>query len=132
MTKSFKVTEQTPFEDIPEQVRCDAYEIAEGWYGLTRIDWDDVLDRLDGTKLEDGRVLDIQTTIGPGIEGLKAHVRKIRARVESLNVPCEGVTVSGFLSDAGTGFETALWCDVASGFGSTPLFDRITARSIKF
>src|SRR5258708_34375755 len=45
---------------------------------------------------------------------------KIRARVESLNVPREGVTVSGFLSDVG------------SGFGRTPLFDRMTARSIKF
>src|SRR5260370_5171147 len=57
---------------------------------------------------------------------------KISARVESLNVPCEGVTVSGFLSDAGRGLVTAFLSDVGSGFGSTPLFDRMTARSIKF
>src|SRR5216683_239097 len=57
---------------------------------------------------------------------------KIRARVESLNVPGEEVTVSGFLSDTGRGFVTAFLSDVGSGFGSTPLFDRMTARSIKF
>ena len=56
----------------------------------------------------------------------------IRARVEPSNVPCEGITVSGFLSDTGRGFVTAFLSDVGSGFGSTPLFDRITARSIRF
>jgi len=41
----------------------------------------------------------------------------ISARVESLNVFCEGVTVTGFLC--------------GKGLGNTPLFDRITARSIR-
>src|SRR6202008_1052529 len=57
---------------------------------------------------------------------------KIRARVESSNVRREGVIARGFLSDTGRGFLTAFLSDVGSGFGSTPFFDRMTARSIKF
>jgi hypothetical protein len=80
MTEYLAITHVTPFEDLTEQVLRDAYEITEGWYPLGKIDWDDVLDRLDGTELEDGRVLDIQTLTGPAIEGLKKHVYKIRRR----------------------------------------------------
>ena len=68
----------------------------------------------------------------PMIQPAACSALRIRARVESLNVPCEGVTVSGFLSGTGRGFVTAFLSDVGSGFGSTPLFDRMTARSIKF
>jgi hypothetical protein len=51
-----------------------------------------------------------------------SNVRRISARVESLNVLCAGVTINltGFLADIG------------KGLGSTPSFDRITARSITF
>src|SRR5260370_11321038 len=55
----------------------------------------------------------------------------IRARVEPSNVPCEGVTVTGFLSDTERGLIATFLSDFGRGFGSTPLFDRITARSVQ-
>ena len=68
----------------------------------------------------------------PIIHRAACKTRKIRARVEPSNVPCEGVTVTGFLSDAETGLVAAFLSEFGSGFGSIPLFERITARSIKF
>src|SRR5216683_2336274 len=58
----------------------------------------------------------------PIIQPAACSVLRIRARVESLNVSCVGliVSVTGFLSD------------IAKGFRSTPLLERITARSIRF
>jgi hypothetical protein len=68
----------------------------------------------------------------PITQPVSRNACKIRARVESLNVLREGVIASGFLSDTRRGFVTAFLSDVGSGFGSTPFFDRMTARSIKF
>ncbi len=56
---------------------------------------------------------------GPPItQPVSRNACMISARVESLNIFCEGVTVTGFLC--------------GKGLGNTPLFDRITARSIRF
>jgi hypothetical protein len=60
--------------------------------------------------------------LGPPIAQLTdCSVRRIRARWESLNKPWDvGISVTGLLSEIG------------KKFGSTPSFDRITARSIRF
>jgi len=54
----------------------------------------------------------------PTTQPVAFNACKINARVESVNVCSEGVTATGFLS--------------GKGLGSTPSFDRITARSIRF
>ena len=55
----------------------------------------------------------------PTTQPVAFNACKINARVESVNVCSEGfLTATGFLS--------------GKGLGSTPLFDRITARSIRF
>jgi|SRR6185295_7429841 len=56
---------------------------------------------------------------------------KIRARVESSKVSCERAAATGLLPDI-EGLMAAFTSDFGSVFGRTPLFDRITARSIKF
>lgn len=49
-------------------------DIVEGWYEGTRIDWEDVWDRLDGTELADGRTLDIPSLISPVQNALKKRI----------------------------------------------------------
>src|SRR5260370_9124548 len=61
----------------------------------------------------------------PIIHRAACKARKIRARVEPSNVPCEGVTVPRFLSDAETGLVAAFFSDFGSGFESVPVFDRM-------
>ena len=56
----------------------------------------------------------------PTIQPAACNVCNIKACSVSLSVDCVGVTITGFSSDVG------------KGFGSTPLSERITARSIKF
>lgn len=73
-----KITDKTPFDEIPNEVKDAAAEIVRGWYPVGRIDWEDVWDRLDNTELEDGRRVEIQTLAGPAIEGLKAYARNHR------------------------------------------------------
>jgi hypothetical protein len=54
-------------------------EIVTGWYGGRRVDWEDVWDRLDGTELKDGRVLNIEMLDSPLQRELKKRIRKATA-----------------------------------------------------
>lgn len=61
------------------QVAC---EIVDGWYpsqghSPQRIDWMDVWDRLDGTELADGSVLDLgDNLLDPSLQELKRAVKR--------------------------------------------------------
>lgn len=66
-------------EDVPEGLLDYAVEAADSWYGDGRIDWTDLLDRLDGFETPDGTTLDLGDDMTSGaIKAIKAHVRKVR------------------------------------------------------
>src|SRR5262249_13374149 len=62
----------------------------------------------------------------PTIHPVSSNVRRIRDRMESLNVPDVQLGVALFCGHAG------VRSNLRSELGSTPSFDRMTARSIKF
>lgn len=51
-----------------------------GWHSSGRIDWENVWDRIDGTELKDGRILDIESLDSPLQRTLKAGIRKAFSR----------------------------------------------------
>src|SRR5215471_21349344 len=63
----------------------------------------------------------------PIIQPVLSSVPKIRDRVQSLNVPTVGLRLVFIRSDTGV-----LTNDGGIGLESTPSFDRMTARSIRF
>src|SRR5262250_3375996 len=63
----------------------------------------------------------------PIIQPVSSNVRKISDRVESLNVHTVGLGGIGFKGELGVRANTG-----GIGLGSTPSFDRMTARSIRF
>jgi hypothetical protein len=52
-------------------------DVLDGWYEGKQIDWEDVLDRIDGNELPDGATLDIRATYCPAWKTLKRHVHKM-------------------------------------------------------
>lgn len=73
-----EISAETPYSAIPESVRDAVTEVLRGWYPVGAVDWPDVWDRVDGMALDDGRVLDIVTLVGPALDGLKKHARQNR------------------------------------------------------
>lgn len=66
-------------EDVPQELLDRAVDVADSWYGEGRIDWEDVLDRLDGHETEDGTRLDLGGNLNSAaIRKIKAHVRQVR------------------------------------------------------
>ena len=72
----------TTREDVSEEVLRVAEDIFDGWFSdAARIDWQDFLDRMDGTHLDGhgGRELDLgDQADSPAIRKIKAHVNRIR------------------------------------------------------
>jgi hypothetical protein len=70
----------TAADELTEEIIDAAYEIGEGWYPDTRIDWDDLIDRLDRQGIErDGKELDLgEDMLSPFIVKLKREVNKRR------------------------------------------------------
>lgn len=69
----------TAAADITDEIADAAYEIADGWYQGTRIDWEDLLERLDRQTLADGRAIDMGDSLtSPAITELKKRVRAMR------------------------------------------------------
>lgn len=61
-------------KDVTEEDLQEVEDITDGWYADTRIDWDDVWDRMErGSDLDLGPQLD-----SPAMRKMKAHVRKLR------------------------------------------------------
>ncbi len=67
-------------EDVTPEILEAAEDIEQGWYQDVRIDWEDFWDRLDGSILDDGRVLDLGSDLDSvPLRTIKAHIRKLRA-----------------------------------------------------
>lgn len=67
-------------EDVTPEILEAAESIVNGWYADGRVDWQDFIDRLDGTPLDDGTRLNLGDTMtSPAIRKIKAHVRAYRA-----------------------------------------------------
>lgn len=78
-------TEIRTADDVTEEVIQIALDIADGWYQTGRIDWDDLIDRIEGNELDDGSVIDFgdgldddKTNTSGAIRKLKALIRKHR------------------------------------------------------
>lgn len=59
--------------DVTEQVVSDAVEIVDGWYAESRVDWDDVWDRLERQGYDFGTDSD-----SPAMRKIKRQVQRIR------------------------------------------------------
>ncbi|MFI9271810.1 hypothetical protein ACIGXM_13985 [Kitasatospora sp. NPDC052896] len=67
-------------DDVTDELVEMAFEICDGWYQNTRIDWENVLERMEKYGMGDGRGLDWGTEMStPAIEQLKRRVRKMRS-----------------------------------------------------
>lgn len=64
--------------DITEEIVEAAYEIGEGWYQNVRIDWEELLYRLEGMELKDGSTLYLPDQMDAG------SIREIQKRVRAL------------------------------------------------
>ena len=67
--------------DVTDEILAIAESIEEGWYGGgARIDWDDLVNRLDGSALKDGTRVDMGgRTDTPAIRKIQRHIRAQRA-----------------------------------------------------
>lgn len=63
-------------DEVTAEMLDRAVQLADSFYGGTRVDWDDLMDRLDGMDLADGTTLDL--TGSAAITGIRAHVSAIR------------------------------------------------------
>jgi hypothetical protein len=68
----------TSSDDVTFEILEAAQDIYDGWYNdVSVIDWEDFIDRLDGTSLEDGTKLDLgDDLLSPAIKSIKRHIRK--------------------------------------------------------
>ena len=65
--------------DVTDEIIEQAVEITDGWYADGPIDWDDVWDRLERSRLADGRGIDLgndQDT--PAMRKIRREIRKRR------------------------------------------------------
>jgi hypothetical protein len=72
-------TTVTAADDVPQELLDYAVESADSWFGDGPIDWERLLDRLDGWEFPDGLLADFgDDTDTPAIRKIKAYVRKVR------------------------------------------------------
>lgn len=65
--------------DVTPEVMAIVEDIEEGWFNDTPIDWDDFIDRLDGSELADGSVIDMGPSMASGaIREIKKRIRELR------------------------------------------------------
>lgn len=64
----------TNAEDVTQEILDDALEIADGWYADSRIEWDDLIDRLERNSPWDFG----QDPDSPAIRKIKRYVRSQR------------------------------------------------------
>jgi hypothetical protein len=67
-------------EQVTDEILTAAENIYDGWWANEdRIDWQDFIDRLDGSPLDDGTSLDLGDDMtSPAIRKIKAHVNAYR------------------------------------------------------
>ena len=63
--------------DVTEEVLSTARDIVEGWYNNGRVDWENVWDRMDGSRMDDGTTLDMGgQTDTPAMRKIQRTIRK--------------------------------------------------------
>ena len=73
-------TEVVTKDDVTGEVFDLVWGVVEGWYdsGDRRIDWEDVFDRTDGARMNDGSLLDWGGEVDtPAMREVKRLVRKL-------------------------------------------------------
>lgn len=72
----------TTAKDVTDEIIEKAYEVAEGWYADSPIEWDDVWDRMEGTSyLDSGAYLHWGSeTDTPAMRKIQREVRKMRSQ----------------------------------------------------
>ncbi|MER6086543.1 hypothetical protein [Streptomyces bluensis] len=66
-------------DEVTEEMVLLALELADSFYMGSRIDWDDLLYRLDGTELKDGRELHMpEDMLSPAVLALRRRVNAYR------------------------------------------------------
>lgn len=74
-----KYTEVTAAAQATDEIQEIADDVIEGWYNDGPIDWADVWDRMDGTRLDDGTYLDLGTqSDSPAMRKIQRKVRADR------------------------------------------------------
>ncbi|WP_330174559.1 hypothetical protein OG875_13995 [Streptomyces sp. NBC_01498] len=63
--------------DITDEIVKMTVGVVDGWYSETRIDWTDVLERVERYKLEDGRGIDF------GPDWTSAAIKRLKSRVRA-------------------------------------------------
>ncbi|NUT90899.1 MAG: hypothetical protein HOY78_02600 [Saccharothrix sp.] len=72
-------TTVTSADDVPQELLDHAVESADSRFGDGPIDWNLLIDRLDGWEFPDGLLADFGDDMdSPAIRKIKAHVRKVR------------------------------------------------------
>lgn len=80
MSKDKRFTTVIASEDVTPEILAVVEGIVDGWYPTGRIDYQDLLDRVERTTLDNGTWLDLGgDMLSPAIKRIKAHVRKYRA-----------------------------------------------------
>lgn len=65
--------------DVTDEILRVAEEVESGWFSDGPIDWEDFLDRMDGSTLADGTHLDMGgETDSPAIRRIQRHIRNLR------------------------------------------------------
>lgn len=77
MVEYYSPTTADDVTDEMIELVVDIIDWVESWRSEDRKDWLDIWDRMDGTTLSDGRMLDMPTDLlSPVYKRLKAEVRK--------------------------------------------------------
>jgi hypothetical protein len=65
--------------DVTEEILSAVESVIDGWYSTGRIDWEDVWDRVEGTRLANGTRLTFSELDSPAQRKIKRQVKKRRA-----------------------------------------------------
>jgi len=68
-------------EDVTDEVMKIVLDVVDGWYQFGRIDWEDVLDRVEGSELEDGSRIDFGDGLNEASTDTSGAIKKIKALV---------------------------------------------------
>ena len=72
-----RYTEIRSADDVTDEVIEIVLSVVDGWYQTGRIDWEDLLDRVDGNELADGSKIDF------GCDMLSEAIRKVKTIVQN-------------------------------------------------
>lgn len=72
-------TEVRTADDVTDEIIEIVMSVVDGWYQTGPIDWEDLLDRVDGNELADGTMIDFGDSLdSPAIRKVKRVVRQQR------------------------------------------------------